>query len=682
VLTDAKSGRFLIETALEDEYLRFSAKGYQEATLRLEDHIGEQVNSGVDVGSIALKPKHSLRIRVVDERGAPVLGARVLAAAANPPGGVCAALCELGRTGDSGVLSAKVGQPLIVFAHFGFKTSDVALCDLDSACQLVVGSAELRLGLRDSETGQAVEGVPLKVRRHSGYPQLVFAGRTGPNGLFDGPLPPGRYTATLQSPSVFFDEKEPTAGPMLSGLGVRDAAVALEGSHIEPNWLYVVERPSLQVQARDIDSRGRLDVLVAWTSFWAEPPFVPEADWIKAPGAPLRVTDGIVSLYAFGSLFRGQEGEEMRLSLTSPGYLPAHVIDPLKVVTPGTSYVVFLNPGGTRSLQLRTTGGAAYRGEVHVRENGEVISHGWPDADGYLSTFPWAGGTVTVHSGSDQWSWQLASVPPSLLRSEEAPIITVDADAKIRVQLTQTPPPRLVCIGESRERYLGRLDGGELVYDQLPPGRYEIGVPEALSVLELRRAQGFETYPISLGSGEIRVLAWDDAWKPVEETLTGSVCTLGIDPCDVEVVPRWGPPELPLAGGVGLRRFPVEKDGSFRLPGVYVRPSSLMFVRNWKDTSLMPIGVGAPGEASLLACTPVRVFVQGGPSQSVRVVLAPRVEGQRVIGIFSTDAAANTVIDLGPLPCATDCLRVVVDDKGQDVKLSLSPGEPTLLRVE
>ena len=680
VLADAKTGRFSIHLASADEHLRFSAEGHQEATLRLEDYV-EEVSNEVDVGSIELEPKHSLRIRVVDERGNPVAGARVLATAVNPPGGVSDALCELGRTGDSGVLSVKVGQPLAVFAHLGFRTSDLLQCDLDADCQLVVGGAELRLGLKDSEAGQPVEGLPLELRRLSGYPYVEFAGRSGTDGLFDGPLPPGRYTATLRSPSVFFDEEEPAARDSISGLGARNAAVELKGSCVEPHWLHVVKRPSLLVEARDIDSRRRLDVVVAWISSWEEPPFVPKAAWTKLGGDSLEVTDGIVPLHAFGVLFGGGQGGQLRLSLTSPGYVPGHIIDPLAAVTPVIPYVVFLQPGDTRSLQLRTTMGAAYRRKVLVRENGNVVGHGWPDADGRLSEFPWAGGTVTVHWGSYRWSSQLAAVPATLLRSEETPIVTIDADAEIRVQLAKTPPPLLVCVGEPRERYHGRLDGDELVFDQLTPGRYALGVPEALTTSELQRVQGFETFPILLGSGEVRVLAWDDAWSPLEETFTGHVGTIGIDPCDVEVVPRWGPPELPLASG-GLCRFPVAEDGSFRLLGVRVRPSSLMFVRSWEGTSLMPIGVCAPEEASVLECTPVKVVAQGEPGQLVRVSFAPRIEGNKVLGFFAASAPAGTAIDLGPLPSATNCLRVVVNGKGQDVNLTLRPGDPALVRVE
>lgn len=678
VAADPRSGRFRIDVKASDgEVLRFSADGYHERSLHLRDAAEREV----DVGVIELEPRHSLLIRVVDASGAPIAGANVKAAASDPPGGRSDTLRELGLTDDRGVLSVKIGQPQVVFAHLGFRTSDVAQCDIDAECQLVVGSVGARLGLMDSETGQPIEETLLGVRHVSAYPQLEFTGATGTDGLFDAPLPLGQYTATLRSPFVFFDEGEPGARDSLPGIGARAAVVALGDGQSEPRWLSVSKRPSLVIEARDTDTRKLLGDVTAWISSWEEPPLVPEPAWTRMAGDAIHVTEGIVSLYAFGLLFRGQGGQ-LRLSITSPGYSAGHVVDPLATVTSGFPHVVLLQAGDTRSLQLWTAGGSGYRREAYVRENGNVVCRGFPDGDGRLSEFPWAGGELTLHSGPDSWSPRLAAVPGSLLHSEACPVVTIDADAEIRVQLARTPPPALVCVGERHERYLGRLDGDELVFDQLPPGRYEVGVPEALATLALRHAQGRETFPIALDSGEVRALGWDDAWTPLAGTLTGHVATVGIDAGDVEVVPRWGPPDLPLAGGDRIRRFPVGEDGTFRLAGVRVRPSSLMFVRSWQDSSLMPIGVGHPGEASVLACSPVTVVVPGEASQLARVTFTPGVEGYKVVGSFAMRAAAGTPIELGPLPVGTDRLHVVVGGKREDVDLSLRPGEPTLVQVE
>jgi len=678
VLADLKSGRFRIEVKASDaNSLRFTADGYRERILDLGDYPEREDNVGV----IELESRRSLRVRVVDTWGAPVAGARVMATALDPPGGLSAMLREVGRTDDRGVLPVNVGQPLAVFAHLGFRTSNLGQCDISSECQLVVGRGEVRLGLADSQTGLPISGIQIQVRRFSGYPQVEFRGETGPDGLFEVPLPQGQYTATLVSPSVFFDEKKPGARDSFSGIGARKAVVKLGGGQTEPHWLQVSKRPSLVVEVLDIDTRKRLDDLRAWISSWEEPPFVPEAAWTRMAGDSLHATDGIISLYAFGLLFRGH-GERVRLSVSSPGYLPGHVVDPLAAITPGFPQIVLLHRGETRRVQLKTFRGAPYLREVYVRENGDVVNHGWPDGNGRLSEFPWTGGELTIHNGPNSWSRRLATVPASLLHSNACPVLTIDADAEIRVQLPRIPPPPLACVGEPRERYAGRLVGHELVFRQLPPGRYEIGVPEALATLELRRAQGFETFPISLRSGDIRLLEWDDAWTPLEETLTGYVTALGIDPGDIQVIPRWGPQELPLAGGDRMRRFPVAKDGSFRLPGVHVRPSFLMFVRAWKGARSMPIGIGHLGEASALACSPVTVLVEGETSKLVRVSFTPGVEGHKVVGSFGMSGPSSTPIELGPIPSGTDRLRVVVGGKRRDVNLSLRPGEPTLVQVK
>ncbi|MEX1025326.1 MAG: hypothetical protein WD226_09635, partial [Planctomycetota bacterium] len=238
----------------------------------------------------------------------------------------------------------------------------------------------------------------------------------------------------------------------------------------------------------------------------------------------------------------------------------------------------------------------------------------------------------------------LATVAASTLDANTSPIVRIDADAEIRVELAGNPAPPLVCADAQRARYQPRLEGSALVFDQLSSGRYEIGLPEALSSTELRRAQGFEVFPLLVESGEVRTIAWNDAWTPLVETLSGSVSTIGIAPRDVKVVPRWGPLDLPLAGGDRMRRFPVADDGSFRLPGVRVRPTSLMFVREWHDGQQMPIGVGRLGEPCAVVCSPVSVSAvdRGGTdsgatavASSVEVLFAPRIEGAaRVLGWF------------------------------------------------
>ena len=68
-------------------------------------------------------------------------------------------------------------------------------------------------------------------------------------------------------------------------------------------------------------------------------------------------------------------------------------------------------------------------------------------------------------------------------------------------------------------------------------------------------------------------------------------------------------------------------------------------------------------------------------SQSAsEVAFTPGIEGYKVAGSFHVQASSP--VELGPIPVATDRLRVVVDGKASEIALSLCPGEATHARLE
>ncbi len=653
------------------------ADGYRNAVIA----ISSDDPCSVDIGAVRLESLDVTRIQVRDAGQRPVPGAVVRGSWLDGAWRQGAEAFELGVTGKDGVLEANVGRPVLAFAHAGFRVSGLAPCAVGAQTVLDLSGLEVRVGLRAAATERALSVVGIDARCTSGYPILTISGATAIDGLFDAPLPLGRYYVTLRSDSLFFESQAPNAQDHLPGLGARAVAIELASDQAEPLWLAVTEQPPLTLEVRDRATGQLVPGAQAWVSSWEAPPFVSAPGWTRLAGEPLRSADGRVSLHSFGALHRSTKGR-LRLSICAAGYRIEHLEDPLLAVEPRRPFVVLLGPGVERSVRLRTRSGDALRRQLWVLEDGVLVGQGWCDSNGASPEFAWSGGDVSIRSGADSWSPLLASVSTSTLRAEVSPLVVVDADAEIRVRGSTLAAPALMCASETREKRFARQDGHDLVFDQLPPGRYEVGPPESLASLELRRAQGLDAYSIELASGEARVIFWADEWTPVDGPLTGRVVAVGLEPSLVQVVPRWGPSDQPLAGGDRLRRFPVAADGSFELVGVRTRPSSLMFVREWLDGGLLPLGWGVLGENVVLNCAPAPFSVEGSEGELVRLSFTPGIDGRKVIGSFNARLRAGTEIDLGPLPVGTESVRVVVGGRARDMPLRLRAGEPARIRIE
>ena len=652
------------------------APGFCPRVLPLE--LGASSDGEVDLGRIALEPDGAVTFLVLDAAGRPVRGAELRVLAGSPE--EAAREPSLGTTDEHGVLRRALPRAAVVAAFLGERASPAveapSSADGPGGIGLVLADGSGRtLGLRQGATQAPLAGVRVRLEG-VGFPRVHLVRTTGDDGRLGAPVPAGRYRVQLPH------GVRPAGHASLEPLGERRGSL-LDLGPGQVTWLDVEWPDDRWIALLDAATGAPVGPARGWLAEHLGPPFARRERWMPLPGACVS-EDGDHRL-RLGLL--GIEGDEreagVRLYAQAPGYRAAFLLDPARTIAPGETLALHLEAGRSLRLRVLTADGGPWPREVFLldEEGWHVLGSGLPDGRGWLPPIDLdEGGLVLADQGQRSGRVLARLEEEDLLGRDEHTVVVAPLG---RIVVAGAPPEaRLLAYGPGVPVLEALATDGSIVFEDLLPGRYEVGTACDHASLAVREAQGLPTLPLELGPGALLEVSWDERWTP-GAAFTGRVEAVGVDPGDLRVFPVSSVPGLRLATSVRQPSFPVADDGAFRIPPFLARVTRLDFAVLQPDGACAAVGTAAPGELATIRCARLRLELDGlAPGEDVWVTYRPQVPGAEVLQQIRRGRRGPGPLDLGSIAAATESLEVRCGVRVATFPLRLEPGGESVLRIE
>ena len=565
------TGSFSLDTDLSQIEIVVRAIGYQQETITVQAGQGD-----VELEAALSARLNGVLVNVVDVEGHSVNGATIYQAAVPAPSSwPTQEQRSLGTSDENGQAWIELPSATALFATSERAASGITLWEPGVGRLEITLRAAGLLGVRLADSGQSVDGVAITVRQYKSYPIVQHHANTDAGGLVETPLPPGEYRLVHIA-----DGYGPLVGRSGANGGVQQQgefwiSIAADAT----TWIDVRQDLRRLVVLRDaltgdspLQGSARIEVQEG-------PPIFDPPQWVAVAGqADSR--SGKIDLSLFESAF--DVPAAIRFCFEAPGYSPKTLSQPHLTLPAGTTTEVLLEPAVLRELLLVTQSGEPFLRPVtliSVSEQRQLLRD-VPNAEGVIGPFGWGGGDVAISETSRESAPVLAVVPESRIERDPQPRVELGVSAAITVQ---AGPPgvdalRTLMLADAFQRMEGRIEDGALIFDQLPPGSYEVGPVESLRTISLRLTKGRDALPIRLDAGEQLDLEWNSAWEPPGD-IRGKVDVTNVNATDLYIFPRFGPIALPLGCDHGALRFPVDPDGRYALKGLTMTPTALVVGR-------------------------------------------------------------------------------------------------------
>lgn len=574
----------------------------------------KQGKRAVDV-ELKLRPRTSIRARVVDSAGQPLEGVEVVASPL--PGQDSEAVQSIVQSSASdGQVIFQSGealrmslatQPLVQF--IGYPDG--------STVQLIKNDQESKVKFLDSQLYELIENLSVIVRSASSpgvEGQTLVTGKSGEINLSGL-----RYPVSIQFPhrNVEIDEQAlldlgsaPFVTLVKNGLILSQQDKKLgSATHIP------IKRLAPSIVLRNAGTNALLTGEARYRFEFLEGGEVKRsARWVKRTLIKGRL--------ALQSMRISRGGLQIRVS--AQGFV-SRVLDEnlLREISEPKSGTLEVSLQPLSSIQIRLLDDAEtpWRGEIIALTAGtnDIVWSGRPRTDGGLSNFYYSESDVEIvpknrpgeqmKVSADGRSRTIAQIPQAKLKSGEEITVRVNSPAcnLVVMEIPDGAPP-IIAMHESGARFMPELDRtlSEALFIGIPAGGYLVGPPTFIESIWTRKHNGPLLESVDIPAGESRSVLWDSDWLAEAPTAGRVVLPPDID-ADIGVVPVYG--RLGSAPLIGRSMATISLDhlGNYELPSNAPIPSALVIVSgqppiNPKSAYLLPVRV-------LAVCKPGGEFV-------------------------------------------------------------------------
>ena len=602
--------------------LQLSHPRFKPLVLSLKSLKGATPRDGtVDLGILEMTPKTQATLTVLDDDGAPLVGAecqvhrrltRELNGTWGPGPQAIDEARSIGSTDDDGRVTFPLAYDATVTVKAPGGRMGAGLVAVETENIIRIDGPARRVVMRFADSGQPVAGRFFPVAWQGQAADAGWYVRTDSNGVADLPVGAGTLTLCMSKPRLLIDAISLADRPV-KGIRAGSFSAVAHLLSDETEVEVIVACSEVAVHLIDADTREP----VIGTAYFMKQSRRDDGQWSGFAGKALyHLVDGTLTASAWFT--DPQEGSQpKRRWIAVPGYKVKFLDGSL----PLAGATVALDPAHTRSLRVVDSRGRPVATPCKMYLACGVSLEFVTDLAGFAGPFPWSGeGGWRIYIAETGFQGDYEVIEISAAELASAPTVTVRSQMKpgaIRiVDIPHDAPPifalsrgrlraaRLMTsqgtdqaaghvIGTTNDAKLPRL---EAVIEGLAPDGYIVGSHTWVSQLSSRLVRygglsgSVENTDVTKGNLRVQVtpgsvvdVPWNPSWRSVEST-TGRVICEGHSGDQLAVMPIYAALGTQIYfGSHGEWRY-CDAEGRFRTVAGDPDPLAFLiarFVHDW-----------------------------------------------------------------------------------------------------